>query len=274
MSILKKEFKSRKTVEGGGIIVNRVFGYGQTRDFDPFLMLDYFEEEGGKESPGVPWHPHKGIETITYFVKGSGQHEDSLGNKGIITEGELQWMTAGRGIMHQEMPGDINQPVQGFQFWVNMKAKDKLNPPSYQYIKKGTMKKHKEDGITVNVISGMYKDIEGPIDKKEQGITMIHVIMEKGSEIEIQREEGKNGYMFIFKGEGTLDKNRLNYLSAYTLSPGKVVFKATKDTEFIYAEGTPLNEPIEWYGPIVMNTKEQIRETLEDLNNGTFIKEN
>ena len=270
MSIIRHTYKVQQKMEGGGVLVNRVFGYHEVKDFDPFLMLDYFDKDEALESGGFPWHPHKGIETISYFLRGSGTHEDSLGNKGTIEAGELQWMSAGKGIMHQEMSGISPDGVQGFQFWVNMHSSRKLDSPSYQYIKKGNMKSISCNQTTVNIIAGTYKDKKGPIQKEEMGITMLHVKMEKDSKIDLEVNKGKNAYIFVFKGKGSIKEETISEMYAYTLNEGQLTIKTKEDMEFIFAEGKPLKEPIAWYGPIVMNTKEQIKETLQDLENGTF----
>jgi redox-sensitive bicupin YhaK (pirin superfamily) len=266
-----KKYPAKKVSEGAGVIVNRVFGYGNTKEFDPFLMLDYFNEKANKTSKGFPWHPHKGIETISYFLRGSGLHEDSLGNKVTIKAGELQWMSAGKGIMHQEMPDTTKNGVEGFQFWVNMPAKFKLNNPTYDFIKKDEMKSYTTDGTKVNVIAGIFKGIKGPINKEEQGITMLHIILAKTQEISLSRTKNKQGFIYVFKGKGSLNNENIHIGNAYTLSEGMITIKSNKYLEFIYAEGTPLNEPIAWYGPIVMNTNEEIKETLQAINDGTFV---
>jgi|LGVE01.1.fsa_nt_gb redox-sensitive bicupin YhaK (pirin superfamily) len=270
--MIKKIFKANEVKEGAGVIVNRVFGHNETTDFDPFLMLDYFETDHNIKSPGFPWHPHKGLETISYFLRGSGRHEDSLGNEGTIAVGELQWMSAGRGILHQEMPGSSSDGIQGFQFWVNMPRKDKLNAPSYQFIKKGKMKSIKTEGKIIRVIAGHYKDVLGPIDKSNLGITMLHVTLEEGIEIDLKRTKDKQGFVFVFEGNETLDSDEIEAVTAYTLEEGPFIIKADKQLSFIYAEGTPLKEPIVWQGPIVMNTRDEIIETYRDLEKGTFIK--
>jgi redox-sensitive bicupin YhaK (pirin superfamily) len=179
-------------------------------------------------------------------------------------------MSAGKGVYHQELPGPRPNGVQGFQFWVNMPAKEKLNQPNYKYIKKGEMKSFKEDGKEVRVIAGKYNDIVGPIDKSNLGITMLHVSLDAGKELTLNRQVGKNGYLFLFEGSGTMNDEYVNSITAYTLNEGELVFKAKSNVEFIYAEGTPLNEPIAWKGPIVMNTEEELYDTFRDLRDGTF----
>ena len=269
MSIIKKAYKAKQVKEGAGVLVNRVFGYYETPDFDPFLMLDYWNSTSSSPSPGFPWHPHKGIETITYNLRGKEQHEDNFGNKGIIDEGELQWMSAGKGIYHQETPLPSEDGSEGFQFWLNLPRKDKLKDPDYKYIKKGEMRIVKENN-EVRVISGTYKDVQGPIDKSNLGVTMLHVLLDENQSIELTRDAGKNGYIFMFKGNASIGDEKIESNTAYTLNEGTFRIQSTEKTEFIYAEGVPLNEPIAWKGPIVMNTQEEIIETFRDLRNGTF----
>lgn len=270
--MIKKIFKAKEVREGAGVVVNRVFGYYEVKDFDPFLMLDYFDAPYSPESPGFPWHPHKGIETISYILKGAGKHQDSLGNSGIIAAGELQWMTAGRGILHQEMPAASPEGSQGFQFWVNMPAKDKLNEPAYEYIKKETMQAYETNGIKVNVIAGTFKDIKGPIDKSNLAITMLHGHLKAGSELLLERKPGLNAFLFVFEGQGKFGSEPIEAVTAYTLDDQDEYIKADSTMAFIYAEGRPLDEPIAWQGPIVMNTKEELIETFRDLEKGTFVK--
>lgn len=270
MSIIINKYKTKHVSEGAGVLVNRVFGHDEVKEFDPFLMLDYFDVKGNIDSPGFPWHPHKGMETISYFMRGSGQHQDSMGNKGIIGEGELQWMSAGKGIMHQEMFGKTKDGVKGLQFWVNLPASEKLKEPEYQYIKKGEMKTVKELGSEVKVIAGVYKETLGVIDKEDRGITMLHINIEYGHEMSLTRAEQKNGFVFVTEGSGTVNGEKISSFNVYTLDVGKIIIKATSDLEIIYAEGTPINEPIVWYGPIVMNTRDEIIKTYKDIENGTF----
>jgi len=273
MSIILNTYKAKEVMEGAGVLVNRVFGYYETKEFDPFLMLDYFETDTDTESPGFPWHPHKGMETISYFLRGGGEHQDSMGNKGVIGAGELQWMSAASGVMHQELPVRTKGGYQGFQFWVNLPASQKLKDPSYQYIKKGEMKSSIVDGVEVKVISGSYNNVLGPIIKDDLGITMLHVIMEPNTTFKTTRDSNKHGFLFIFEGHGTLNKKDIKEKTAYTLGSGELVLESKdKKVQFIYAEGTPLREPIAWRGPIVMNTQDELLETFRDLQNGTFGK--
>lgn len=278
MSMIINTYKPQQVMEGAGVMVNRVFGHNNTEAFDPFLMLDYFDirlEEGQtKESPGFPWHPHKGMETISYFLRGGGEHQDSMGNKGIISAGELQWMSAGRGIFHQEMPVAAPDGIQGFQFWVNLPASQKLKEPDYQYIQKGEMKSYKSPGLEVKVISGTYEGISGPIDKEDLAISMVHMILEPGAQAKITRDKDKQGFLFLFQGEGILGDSPVTQVTAYTLAAGEETFRAGESTtQLIYAQGRPLKEAIAWHGPIVMNTQRELVETFKDLENDRFAKD-
>ena len=272
MSKIINEYSAQPVMEGAGVLVNRVFGHGETTQFDPFLMLDYFETDKETNSPGFPWHPHRGIETITYFLRGSGTHEDSMGNKGVISAGELQWMSAGGGIYHQEMPATSKNGYQGFQFWLNLPQKDKMKSPEYQYINNGEMKEVAKDGSVVRVISGEYGGATGPVDKASLDVTMLHVSLEAGASITLERGADEQGFIFVFEGGGSIDGQDAAATTAYTLDAGEIEISASEPMEFIFAQGRPLKEPIAWGGPIVMNTREELQAAFDELNNGTFIK--
>jgi len=263
-----KKYQANRIEEGAGVIVNRVFGHGQVEDFDPFLMLDYFDHEDTMSSPGFPWHPHKGIETISYILRGSIEHEDTLGNKGVIRAGELQWMTAGKGIKHQEMPVKSPQGLEGFQFWVNLPKAKKLVEPSYQYMTSETLKSVHVEESEVRVVSGTYLGMKGPIEKEDLGIQMLYLKTVKENIVEITRDEDKNGFIFVTKGNGLLNDEKIEANHAYTLSPG--TYNINGDLDLMFAQGIPLKEPVAWYGPIVMNTKEELVKTFKDLEEGTF----
>jgi redox-sensitive bicupin YhaK (pirin superfamily) len=267
MSIIKHVLKSNEVKEGAGVLVNRAFGYYEVKMMDPFLMLDYFEDNG--ESPGIPWHPHAGIETITYMIKGNGKHEDTLGNSQIIESGELQWMSTGKGLYHQEMPVD-NKGSEGFQFWVNQTEEKKKTEPFYDFIGKGEMPVKKTDGYQVRVVSGSFDDIVGPIDKSEFGINMYHVSVYAGYKIDLKRTNGKNGFIFVFKGSGSLNGEELNVKHTYVLDVGDLSIQANSDLEIIFAEGIPLNEDVHWHGPIVMSNRRDLEKVFASLNDGTF----
>ncbi len=272
MSKILKAYMPQKKMEGAGVEVERVFGYYQVPDFDPFLMLDYFESDNSNHSPGFPWHPHKGIETITYMLRGSIKHEDSLAHSGIINAGDVQWMSAGKGIYHQEMPLPKEGGYRGFQFWLNMPQKNKLDLPKYQELKSGELKKIKIDAGEIVLISGEYEDKMGPIDKTELGVRMMHIKIDSGKEVPITRQIGKKGFIFVFEGAGFVGEKKIIKQMAYTIDEGETIFKAADEKlEFIFAEGKAINEPIVWYGPMVMNTNAEIQQALKDLREGTFV---
>jgi len=275
MAMIIKEYKAKVTRDGDNVKLNRVFGYDEVKDFDPFLLLDYFETKINQPVGGFPWHPHKGIETVTYMLRGKVKHEDSLGHKGIVGPTDLQWMTAGNGILHQEMPETSIDGYQGFQFWINMPKVNKLDPPNYQEFKGDELKHIVKDGVKIVVISGEHENEPGPVDKHRLGVVIMDVEIPKGKSITLFRHEEKNGYIFIFEGKGTINKaEEINHLRAYTLESGLIKFENNGEDKlrFIFAEGNRLNEPIAWRGPIVMNTNEEIKEAVHDLEKGTFVQ--
>ncbi len=266
-------YKARPMLEGAGVLVRRVFSQGETAVFDPFLLLDYLVVPPNTSTPGFPWHPHRGIETITYILKGEARHEDSIGNQGAIAANELQWMSSGSGIYHQEMLGECEEGVQGFQFWLNLPAKDKMSPPGYLYIRKGDMKAVTTRDAQVRVISGTYGGVKGPIDKDNLGVSMQHITVNSGGVFELSREPDKQGFIFVFEGTGTLDGQSLTPETGYALGVGAGRLTAAEGAlNLIFAEGIPLKESISWQGPIVMNTESELKQAFRDLNDGTFIK--
>ena len=268
-----QSYKAKQVMEGAGVPVRRVFSQGETKAFDPFLLLDYLVVPPNTQTPGFPWHPHRGIETITYILKGEARHEDSIGNKGPIATGELQWMSAGGGIYHQEMLGECEEGVQGFQFWLNLPAKDKMNPPEYLYIRQGEMPIVSLSEAEVRVISGTYAGVRGPINKDNLGVSMLHIGLKAGERFELTRDEQKQGFIFVFEGSGTLDSQVLENETGYTLGAGQgTVLAGEEGLAFIYAEGKPLVEPIAWMGPVVMNTDEELKQAFYELRKGTFAK--
>jgi redox-sensitive bicupin YhaK (pirin superfamily) len=272
MSSIKKVYPAKPTREGAGVTVNRIFGYDDTDDFDPFLMLDYLLDNNGELKGGFPWHPHRGIETITYLINGHITHEDSMGNKASLRDGEVQWMTAGKGVLHQEMLGEDNDNgLQGFQFWLNMPAEKKMTKPNYIDISQDEMISVQESGLEVKVIAGDYKGVKGVIQKNDLGINMFHVSMSKDSFFEITRDPSKQGYIFVFEGNGLYNEAKIENINAYTTSGGKVKITTDYALEFIYAEGKKISEPIAWGGPIVMNTQEELKEAFDQLQKGEFL---
>lgn len=268
--------KAVETSDGAGVKLNRVFGYNEIPLFDPFLMLDYFSSENPDDfKRGFPWHPHRGIETITYILKGSVEHQDSLGNKGVIHENEIQWMKAGSGIIHQEMPEVITGRIEGFQLWLNLQAKDKMTDPLYGEIKADMIETVESDGAIIKVIGGNLGETSGPIVRKELGVNFFDVEMTKGSHYIHSPKKEVNTFMFVFKGFGLFgsNKDRVSEKSAVLFEgDGGIEIEAGENLRFLLAEGKKINEPIAWGGPIVMNTSEELKTAFSEYNNGTFIK--
>jgi redox-sensitive bicupin YhaK (pirin superfamily) len=207
-----KKYEAKQVNEGAGVIVTRVFGFHELNDFDPFLMLDYFDHEDTLNSPGFPWHPHKGIETISYILRGEIEHQDTLGNKGVIGAGELQWMTAGKGIKHKEMPVRSEEGLEGFQFWVNLPRDKKLVEPKYQYMTNETLKVVKTDDYEVRIISGDFEGQVGPINKDDLGIQMLHVFSK--NHVTLERSVDKNGFIFVIRGKGNIGDEEICVMTA------------------------------------------------------------
>ena len=295
---IAKIFKSRPTVEGAGVHLKRAFGYSQVPQFDPFLMLDDFHTSNPDEYlAGFPWHPHRGIETITYVLEGLVEHGDSMGNKGAIGAGDVQWMTAGSGIIHQEMPQlSPTGTMWGFQFWANLPANQKMRSPRYRDVKAADIPEVElENGVTVKVIAGEVGCVKGPVGDIVIEPEMLDISVPSGTVFSHQLPVGHTAFAYILSGEGYFDHQRDAYAyemvghgwsdterccacSAETLvlyeHTGDAVEVMTTDTplRFLFVSGKPLGEPVAWYGPIVMNTQEELKIAFEEYQRGTFVK--
>jgi len=276
---VKKVLKSRSTLEGAGVRLQRVFGFHEVPLFDPFLLLDHF----GSANPadylaGFPWHPHRGIETITYMLEGEVEHEDSLGNKGVITNGDVQWMTAGSGIIHQEMPQRSEGLMQGFQLWANLPAKDKMMHPRYRDIKKEEIPEFAvNEKVQVKIISGNVNGTKGPVQDIVTDPEYIDVIIKPDGTFKHPVKEGHTVFAYIFEGAGFFDnkqKEMTNKGSVVLYADGDFVEIYTKDKQvrFLLISGKPIGEPVAWNGPIVMNTENELRIAFQEYRNKTFIK--
>lgn len=271
-----KTVTGKRAVDGAGVNLVRVIGYGDVKEFDPFLMLDAFDSENPEDYiKGFPWHPHRGIETITYLIKGNMEHGDSLGNKGSILDGDCQWMNAGSGIMHQEMP-KASDRMLGAQLWLNLPKENKMSVPKYNDIKSDMIPKVKEEGTTISVIAGDYKGNTSSFYGDYVKILYFDVNMEEGAQWSFETDEKLNLFIYIVEGEGYFgDSDELIESKRALLFDKGNIFKAKAGKEglrfFLYA-GKPLNEPIGWGGPIVMNTREELQQAFKDLDDGTFIK--
>ena len=295
---IAKIFKSRPTIEGAGVHLKRAFGSSQVPQFDPFLMLDDFHTSKPEEYlAGFPWHPHRGIETITYILSGLVEHGDSMGNAGVIGAGDVQWMTAGSGIIHQEMPRESpSGTMWGFQFWANLPARQKMIAPRYREVKAADIPEAVlENGIKIKVVAGEVAGVRGPVREITIEPEMLDITVPAGIVFTHPLPEGHTAFAYVLEGEGYFDDCRDAY--AYEMvgqgwtdlerrcscQPETVVLFAhagdavqvtTTDqaVRFLFVSGKPLNEPVAWYGPIVMNTQEELRVAFEEYNNGTFVK--
>ncbi|MFW9975116.1 MAG: pirin family protein [Candidatus Thorarchaeota archaeon] len=276
---IKTILKAKPTMEGAGVRLKRVFGYYETELMDPFLLLDHF----GSENPddymkGFPWHPHRGIETITYMIDGQVKHEDSLGNSGTIGSGDVQWMSAGSGIIHQEMPNRSNGMMMGFQLWANLPSSSKMMHPRYQDIKSSEIPEIvKEGGARVRIICGKLDGTCGPVSEIVTDPEYMDVIIPPGKEFTHSVKKGHTVFAYVFEGEGYFDENKERLIKSEHLvlfEDGEKVVAKSKDKQFrfLLISGMPIGEPIAWYGPIVMNNREELDLAFREYREGTFIK--
>ena len=258
--------------------LKRVFGFNEVPRFDPFLLLDDF----GSRKPadyvaGFPWHPHRGIETVTYMLHGTVEHGDSLGNKGKITDGQIQWMTAGSGIIHQEMPLEQPDFLRGIQLWVNLPAVDKMMPPRYRDIQAPDVPEFRsEDGLSVKVIAGRYGRLRGPVRDIVSDPEYLDVRLPAGLEFRHEVESGHTVFAYALEGDGTCLADgttlREGTLAHFGDGGAAVLGAGPRGLRFLLVSGKPIGEPVAWRGPIAMNTKEELALAFEELRNGTFIK--
>ncbi|HXH27998.1 MAG TPA: pirin family protein [Candidatus Polarisedimenticolia bacterium] len=295
---IKRLVKARPTLEGAGVRLRRAFGFGTTSEFDPFLLLDDFRNERPEDYlAGFPWHPHRGIETITYVLAGSVEHGDSMGNHGVIGSGDVQWMTAGSGIIHQEMPkGEHDGRMHGFQLWANLPSSLKMTAPRYQEVQAADIPEVREDdGTRVRVVCGDYRGTAGPVDRIAARPIYLDVSVPAGKRRSLPVETTRHAFAYVFGGAGKFC-NASGPLSVPTEGVGwtdmtppvaaddrslvlfdsgdEVTVQAGEDgVRFLLISGEPLKEPVAWYGPIVMNTQAQLRQAFEELEQGTFLKQ-
>ena len=294
---IRKVFKSRPTVEGAGVYLRRGFAWGEVPLFDPFLLFDDFRQDDPERYlPGFPWHPHRGIETITYMLRGTAEHGDSLGNKGVIGPGEVQWMTAGGGIIHQEMPkGDKDGRMGGFQLWANLPASQKMMDPRYRDVKAADIPEViLPGGVKVRAICGRVGATTGPVRDIVTEPEYIDVTIPPGAAFVHPTKPGHTVCAYVFEGRGHFgrEKNPFAYEVAETsyfdlercpyiddrsvvlFEDGEGVAASAEDAgfRFLLMSGRPLREPVAWQGPIVMNTQEELRTAFREYRNGSFIK--
>ncbi len=289
--------ETKPTLEGAGVKLQRAFGFGKTKEFDPFLLFDDFRNENPADYiAGFPWHPHRGIETITYVLAGEVTHGDSLGNKGRMTAGDLQWMTAGSGILHQEMPkGDVNGRMHGFQLWANLPASLKMTDPRYQDIPASAIPEVTEDdGTHARILCGEFWGKRGPVEGVAADPQYIDISVPPNTRRRIQVETTRNAFAYVFAGSGTfrdasdpqavltesaIDPNapakydaKNHSLVLFDRGDEIVVQSGPEGIRFLLVSGKPIEEPVAWYGPIVMNTQAELQQAMRELQSGSFIK--
>ena len=262
--------------DGAGVKLKRSIGI-EPNYFDPFLMLDEFGSENKEDYlAGFPPHPHRGIETVTYMLNGAFEHEDSTGSKGTMGPGDVQWMKTGRGIIHSEMPAMADGKLLGFQLWINMPAKMKMNKPKYDYINSNQIAQYKDEEKSINLISGKYGNIEGPVKGHNVEPIYFDVDLKENKKINIEVPETHNSFIYLLKGEIKIGINKHEKIIDSTLilleRGNKLNILANKKSRFLFIAGKPINEPIARGGPFVMNTKQEILQAIQDYNNGTFAK--
>lgn len=280
---VRQRFEGQETMEGAGVRLRRMFGNSEVPLLDPFLLLDNF----GSANPadylaGFPWHPHRGIETVTYMLNGQTAHEDSLGNKGVIDSGDVQWMSAGSGILHQEMPQRTEGRLSGYQLWVNLPKRLKMENPAYRGLTAdGIPLVRGGDGRTVRVIAGEYEKVHGPVTGIPVDPTYLDVTLPSGAGFDLPVHRGHTVFAQAMEGGGLFDP--VDPSSRASVGhPGETILygdgTAVKiragdaGLRFLLVSGRPLHEPVAWYGPIVMNSREEILEAARDLDRGTFIR--
>jgi len=272
-----------QVIEGAGVLLRRSISPNRTNAHDPFLLFDHFAFNDPLEGPlsGFPMHPHRGIETVTYMLEGSVHHRDSLGNSGLIGPGDVQWMTSGGGIMHEEMPRRSPEGnVYGFQLWVNLPARLKMSEPRYQEVNEGTIPIVKREDARIRVVAGELDGVKGPVTEISANPIYFDVLLDPSVEFGLPVPSGHTTIAYVFEGRGEfgLDENRngqpVEAVRMVTFNDGdELRIKAAPDSSlrFILIAGAPFKEPVYPYGPFVMNTEEEIRQALSDLRNGTFV---
>ena len=293
---IKRIIQAEPTIEGAGVRLRRAFGFGDTGDYDPFLLLDDFRNDTPADyQAGFPWHPHRGIETITYVLAGTVNHGDSLGNSGALGAGDVQWMTAGSGILHQEMPqGDTRGRMHGFQLWANLPSALKMTHPRYQDIPSAAVPEvTDDDGTKVRIICGSFWGQTGPVDGVASEPRYLDISVPAGQRRTLPVGTSRHAFAYVFEGSGTfrdasdprgvltervgadapvLERTGNRSLVLFDDGDDVTVQAGDQGIRFLLVSGRPIEEPVAWYGPIVMNTREQLQQAYSELRDGTFIK--
>ena len=280
---VKQILEPQYVIEGAGVLLRRSFGPSRANPFDPFLLFDHFAFNDPIEGPirGFPTHPHRGIETVTYVLEGNVRHRDSLGNSGVIGPGDVQWMTSGRGILHEEMPKrGPSGVIDGFQLWVNLPAAQKMSQPRYQEVSSASIPSVEKDGVKVRLVAGEFAGIKGPVTEIAARPLYMDMTLEPGTEVTLPVSEGHCAVAYIFEGEGLFgldDDGQGEFIKAVHLAVFddgdhlRVQAGAGSLVRFMLMAGAPFKEPIVPYGPFVINTEAEIQQALRDLRNGTFV---
>jgi len=278
---IKKVLKGQPTLEGAGVHLKRAFGFNEAPALDPFLLLDDFHSDNPEHYiKGFPWHPHRGIETITYVLHGDIEHGDSMGNRGVIGSGDVQWMTAGSGVIHQEMPkGSDSGLMWGFQLWANLPADQKMMAPRYRDIRAADIPEVElEEGVRIKIICGSINNVNGPVQDIVIEPQYLDITVPAKAKFQHAVAPGHTTFVYVFAGSGFFDEHKNEHIHPETL----VLFEAgdaiaaeagNEDLRFILVSGKPLNEPVAWQGPIVMNTREELETAFREYHDGRFIKE-
>ncbi len=267
----------QNAIEGAGVKLRRSIAPRVSNEFDPFLLFDHFAFNDPIEGPirGFPYHPHRGIETVTYMLEGSTAHRDSLGNAGLIGPGDVQWMSSGRGILHEEMPrrGESGN-IYGFQLWVNLPSHLKMSEPRYQEVNASTIPTYEKDGVKIRVVAGTVDGVSGPVEDISASPLYLDVELAPDSLWHFPIPSGYTALAYVFDGEGVFSNETINAIHLIKFSDGDHIAVKTENepVRFMLIAGAPFKEPIVPYGPFVMNTLAEIQETLKELRNGTFIK--
>jgi redox-sensitive bicupin YhaK (pirin superfamily) len=294
---IRKVIKSKPTIEGAGVHLKRAFGFSEAPELDPFLLLDDFRSNNPQYYiPGFPWHPHRGIETITYVLHGKVEHGDSIGNEGVISPGDVQWMTAGSGIIHQEMPrGDEAGHMGGFQLWANLPASHKMMDPRYRDVKSHQIPKISAgNGVAIRIICGQVEGTQGPVRDIVTDPEYLDVTIPAGTQFIHPTQPGHTVLAYVIEGKAwfcqekdpfTYEVEGANYFdiqrsplmadeNLVLFDDGEQIVVSTENepVRFLLISGKPIGEPVAWYGPIVMNTRKELQIAFEEYNNGTFIK--
>lgn len=276
---ISRVLKSKPTIEGAGVHLKRAFGPAEAKLLDPFLLLDDFHSANPDDYiAGFPFHPHRGIETVTYVIRGVIEHGDTIGNRGVIESGDVQWMTAGSGILHHEMPQRFDGMMQGFQLWANLPSSRKMMKPRYREVKSGQVPSVSPgEGTQIKIIAGRIEGKEGPIRDLIVEVEYLDVTIQSGKELSHPIRRGNNAFAYIFEGDGFFEHGEENLVRTERL----VIFNdgdavniraGEKGVRFLLVSGSPIREPIAWGGPIVMNTQDELDLAFRELRSGDFIK--